>query len=88
MLRRTKNQEINGEPIIKLPSRRVEVINCDFDEDERAFYDTVEARANKSVDKLVESGQATNSLGMLILLLRLRQGMSLFGASELSKLLD
>lgn len=75
MLRRTKNQEIDGKPIIVLPARTIENIPCDFDEDERAFYSAVEARTNLAMNKFIERGTVmTNYTSVLVLLLRLRQG--------------
>jgi SNF2 family DNA or RNA helicase len=75
MLRRTKNQEINGEPIIRLPPRTIAQIACEFDEGERAFYESLEARTNAAMNKYIEGGTAEkNMMSMLILLLRLRQG--------------
>ncbi|KAF8314018.1 hypothetical protein DL93DRAFT_1101779 [Clavulina sp. PMI_390] len=74
MLRRTKNQQINGKPIIVLPPRTVEVIPCDFDEDERSFYTAVEARTSLQMNKFIEKGTVMeNYTSVLVLLLRLRQ---------------
>jgi len=76
MLRRTKNQEIDGKPIIRLPPRTVERISCEFDADERAFYQSLETRTNAAMNKYIERGTAENNMmNMLILLLRLRQGV-------------
>jgi SNF2 family DNA or RNA helicase len=74
MLRRTKNQEIDGKPIIRLPPRTIEQIPCEFDKDERAFYESLEARTNVTMNKFIAD---RNMMNMLILLLRLRQGACL-----------
>lgn len=74
MLRRTKDQEINGARIITLPDRIIEVIACIFDEDEREFYGALEARTSLSLNKFLERGEMTkNYTSILLLLLRLRQ---------------
>lgn len=74
MLRRIKTTVINGKPLLDLPDRIVNNVHCEFDEDERAFYNSVEGRIRDSVDKL----QARNDnrsvyTSILVLLLRLRQ---------------
>lgn len=75
MLRRTKNQEIDGKPIICLPPRKVEEVPCEFDQDERGFYQSLEARTNVTMNKFIAKGTAGGGMmNMLILLLRLRQG--------------
>lgn len=75
MLRRTKNTILNGKPILQLPDRIVEIIHCDFDNDERAFYNEIEEKAGSTIDKMIERGEERkNYTSMLILLLRLRQG--------------
>ncbi|KZS88385.1 hypothetical protein SISNIDRAFT_418266 [Sistotremastrum niveocremeum HHB9708] len=74
MLRRTKNTILNGKPILQLPDRIVEIIHCDFDNDERAFYNEIEEKAGSTIDKMIERGEERkNYTSMLILLLRLRQ---------------
>lgn len=76
MLRRTKNQQINGEPIIKLPPRSIEEIFCQFDPEERAFYTALEARASSTMNKIEARGELQASYtSILVLLLRLRQGI-------------
>ncbi|CCM05412.1 uncharacterized protein FIBRA_07629 [Fibroporia radiculosa] len=74
MLRRTKDTLINGKPILQLPDRKVEVVDCVFEADERAFYETINARVQTSLEKLQQQGGvAKNYTSMLVLLLRLRQ---------------
>lgn len=75
MLRRTKNTILNGKPLLDLPDRIVNQVHCEFDAEERAFYDTVEERVRKSVEKLQQQGEMGNAYtSMLVLLLRMRQG--------------
>lgn len=76
MLRRTKDQKINGEPIIKLPARDVEVVVCQFDKEERRFYEALEDRTSATMKKYKQEGNLEkNYTSVLILLLRLRQGV-------------
>lgn len=74
MLRRTKETVVNGKPILQLPDRSVGMVECHFDAQERAFYETVNTRVQDSLDKLEkQGGVAKNYTSMLVLLLRLRQ---------------
>lgn len=75
MLRRTKDTLVNGKPILELPERIVKTVDCEFDEEERAFYDTVQVRVHARLEALQkQGGVANNYTSMLVLLLRLRQG--------------
>lgn len=76
MLRRTKDQTLDGKPLISLPPRTIEVVECIFDEDERAFYSAMEAKTSLTMNKFIAKGSVMqNYTSVLILLLRLRQGM-------------
>jgi SNF2 family DNA or RNA helicase len=78
MLRRLKTDTINGKPIIELPARDVAIVHCEFDADERAFYDALAAKIEIAVSKFQRAGTAqSNYTAILTLLLRLRQGLSL-----------
>jgi SNF2 family DNA or RNA helicase len=78
MLRRTKTQTIGGKPLLSLPGRTVQVIECEFDDDERAFYKALEERTSVTINKFVRRGEVMkNYTSMLLLLLRLRQGQRL-----------
>jgi SNF2 family DNA or RNA helicase len=78
MLRRLKTDLVNGRPIIELPAREVKVVHCDFDEDERSFYDALAAKIEIAVSKFQRQGTVTqNYTAILTLLLRLRQGVYL-----------
>jgi SNF2 family DNA or RNA helicase len=77
MLRRTKNDTLNGKPLLDLPERLVENVHCEFDAEERAFYDSVQERVQTRLETLQQQGGAAkNYTSMLVLLLRLRQGSS------------
>ncbi|TDL20620.1 hypothetical protein BD410DRAFT_725354 [Rickenella mellea] len=74
MLRRKKDTLLNGKPLIELPPRIVNVQPCEFDEDEREFYDALEKKIALTINKFMKGGaQMPNYTSMLVLLLRLRQ---------------
>lgn len=72
MLRRTKSILIaNG---INLPGRHVHRQFLDFDDDERKFYNKLEAKVGNNIkNMLAGSGGGRQMLNVLLLLLRLRQ---------------
>jgi SNF2 family DNA or RNA helicase len=75
MLRRLKTDMLDGKRLIVLPERVVQVVSCDFDEDERMFYKALEEKIQVQVEKFMESGTVMNNYtAVLVLLLRLRQG--------------
>jgi len=74
MLRRRKDQLLNGEVLIKLPKRNVDIVSCEFDAVEREFYDLLEEKMKKAIAELMNGGKGNAYIGVLTLLLRLRQG--------------
>ncbi|KAG8215967.1 putative ATP-dependent helicase, partial [Butyriboletus roseoflavus] len=72
MLRRTKNQILNGKPLLQLPERILELVECSFNASEKEFYRLLENRMTSEVNKLVQSDNV-NYTHVLVLLLRLRQ---------------
>ncbi|KAJ9112340.1 hypothetical protein QFC19_000760 [Naganishia cerealis] len=83
MLRRTKDATIDGKPILNLPARKVEVVQCFFDPAERDFYDAFEQKQGLTFNKFLKAGTAlSNYTSMLTMLLRLRQGKSLREAAK------
>lgn len=73
MLRRTKNQILNGKPLLQLPERILNLVECCFNATEKEFYRLLENRMTSEVNKLVQSDHV-NYTHVLVLLLRLRQG--------------
>ncbi|KAH7910542.1 SNF2 family N-terminal domain-containing protein [Hygrophoropsis aurantiaca] len=73
MLRRKKDQVLNGKPILQLPARNVDIVYCEFDEDEKAFYSKLEGKMSNELDKLQSSEENMNYTHVLLMLLRLRQ---------------
>lgn len=75
MLRRRKDALLNGKPIIELPARDVNVLECEFDDEERAFYTALQEKVEETLNKFIKSGDISKNLtSVLVLLLRLRQG--------------
>lgn len=76
MLRRLKDTIQDGAPLIQLPPRTLEIVSCDFDEDEWAFYAALEAKASLTMNKFIKRGEVMrNYTQVMLLLLRLRQGV-------------
>ena len=42
----------DGKPILKLPGRIVQVVQCPFDAEERAFYDALEQKTALTFNKV------------------------------------
>ena len=75
MLRRTKTTQINGKPIIDLPERIIQVVECVFDASQLAFYNSIQEIVQNSLEKLQQGNINKSYTSVLVLLLRLRQGM-------------
>ena len=73
MLRRRKDQTLNGKALIELPKRTVEIVTCNFDDSERLFYDSLESKMEGVIEKLMASKGGNSYISVLLLLLRLRQ---------------
>lgn len=83
MLRRTKNTILNGKPLLDLPDRIVNSVECEFNPEERAFYDNVQKLVDTNLEKLQRAGNIQkNYTGVLVLLLRLRQGEAFLSVSS------
>ncbi|XAR66424.1 DNA helicase [Bertholletia excelsa] len=74
MLRRTKGTLLDGEPIITLPPKSVELRKVDFTKEERDFYCRLEADSRAQFAKYAAAGTVKqNYVNILLMLLRLRQ---------------
>ncbi|KAM5539722.1 hypothetical protein V8D89_006535 [Ganoderma adspersum] len=73
MLRRTKATIVNGKPILDLPARLVNVVECEFNQVEREFYNSVEQKVQSSLEQLQQGDINKAYTSVLVLLLRLRQ---------------
>ncbi|CCE65232.1 hypothetical protein TPHA_0K00980 [Tetrapisispora phaffii CBS 4417] len=73
MLRRSKSDMIDGEPILELPSKHIDIVDTKLEGDELEFYTALEAKNKKLAMKLMERKVKGNYSSILTLLLRLRQ---------------
>lgn len=74
MLRRTKGTLLDGEPIINLPPKYIELKKVDFSEEERDFYSRLEADSRAQFEEYAAAGTVKqNYVNILLMLLRLRQ---------------
>ncbi|KAF7803513.1 helicase-like transcription factor CHR28 isoform X2 [Senna tora] len=74
MLRRTKGTLLDGEPIISLPPKFVELKKVDFSDEERDFYSRLEADSRAQFQEYANAGTVKqNYVNILLMLLRLRQ---------------
>ncbi|ESK91914.1 dna repair protein rad5 [Moniliophthora roreri MCA 2997] len=77
MLRRRKDDTMNGKKLIELPKRKINIVSCPFSASEQHFYSELEGKMEKVLDKLNQDAQAVgksaNYMSVLLLLLRLRQ---------------
>ncbi|KAI9120607.1 hypothetical protein K1719_007640 [Acacia pycnantha] len=74
MLRRTKGTLLDGEPIITLPPKHVELKRVDFSREERDFYSRLEADSRAQFQEYANAGTVKeNYVNILLMLLRLRQ---------------
>ncbi|CAA6673393.1 unnamed protein product [Spirodela intermedia] len=74
MLRRTKGTLIDGEAIIKLPPKLINLKKIYFSPEEREFYSSLEADSRQKFKAFAAAGTVNqNYASILLLLLRLRQ---------------
>ena len=74
MLRRMKTSTLDGKPLVTLPAKTEEVSQVEFSDDERDYYQTLEARTSITFNKYLRAGTVgKNYSNILVLLLRLRQ---------------
>lgn len=73
-LRRTKESQLDGKPIIELPPRNDRLAYVEFKEEQRKFYQALEVQQQLVFNKYLLNGAVMkNYMHILILLLRLRQ---------------
>ncbi|CAH0480138.1 unnamed protein product [Peronospora belbahrii] len=75
LLRRTKHsRDKQGNMILQLPPKHIDLVKLEFSPDERAFYQAVYDKSRAEFNGFVASGAAkANYIAILALLLRLRQ---------------
>lgn len=73
LLRRSKTDKIDGESILELPPKKVEVVEAQLEGEEHEFYTGLENKNKQLVKKLLQRKAKGNYSSVLTLLLRLRQ---------------
>lgn len=74
MLRRKKDSQLDGKPILRLPPKGEEEVHVELSPDERDFYTQLESKSQVLFNKyLRENSIGKNYSSILVLLLRLRQ---------------
>lgn len=74
MLRRMKNSEIDGKPILQLPPKTETSDHVVFSDDEQRYYQDLESKSRVVFSKYLRQGTiGKNYSNILVLLLRLRQ---------------
>ncbi|KAK7452108.1 hypothetical protein VKT23_012213 [Stygiomarasmius scandens] len=74
LLRRTKNSQLEGEPILDLKPKNVELVKVPFSEEERDIYDSFEKKSHIRLNKFIkEKSLVKNHHFILTMILRLRQ---------------
>ncbi|OCH85007.1 hypothetical protein OBBRIDRAFT_345483 [Obba rivulosa] len=74
LLRRTKDSELEGEPLLKLPEKHIDLETIEFSEDERKLYDSFERRAQIQINRFIRDNTVLkNHSAVLVMILRLRQ---------------
>ncbi|VDB88476.1 unnamed protein product [Peniophora sp. CBMAI 1063] len=74
LLRRSKNAMLEGEPLLKLPQKHINIVTEEFSAEEREIYDHLEGRAKMQINRFIRAGTLVkNSAFVLVLILRLRQ---------------
>ncbi|KAF2158909.1 hypothetical protein M409DRAFT_61255 [Zasmidium cellare ATCC 36951] len=58
---------------MQIVKREVEIVECDFDEEEQLFYSRLQARADARLQDMMDGNHKTDYMGALVILLRLRQ---------------
>jgi SNF2 family DNA or RNA helicase len=74
VIRRTKDKKINGQRIVMLPPKRIQVLELDFSPAEDQFYKSLYSYSKGKFDEFVQSGTVLkNYANILEMLLHLRQ---------------
>lgn len=74
MLRRKKNSQLDGKPILRLPEKTETIVYAELTPEERDFYDQLEKKSQVQFSKYLRAGSiGKNYSNILVLLLRLRQ---------------
>jgi len=73
-LRRTKNDQVNGKPLVSLPSKTITVTELEFTREERAVYDAWMDQGREIILKYIRRGTLMrNYAHVFAIMVRLRQ---------------
>ena len=73
-LRRTKQDEINGKPLVSLPDKIVNIVELEFTDEERKVYDLYKDKALHFIEKYMKRGTLLkNYAHVFAMMMRLRQ---------------
>ncbi|KAB5589713.1 ATP-dependent helicase [Ceratobasidium theobromae] len=74
LLRRTKDSQLEGKPLITLPPKTIDIVELEFSPDERRIYAAVEMRQQEILTTFIREGTVMkNYSAILVMILRLRQ---------------
>lgn len=74
MMRRTKNSTLEGNPILQLKAKDIELVVTEFSKDERDLYDHFEKKTRLKINRFIKANTlAKNHAYVLVLIQRLRQ---------------
>ncbi|KAF9784773.1 SNF2 family N-terminal domain-containing protein [Thelephora terrestris] len=74
ILRRMKDAELDGEPLLVLPKKHIEIETLEFSPEEREIYADFERQAKVKVNRFIREGSLLkNHAAVLVMILRLRQ---------------
>ncbi|KIJ64280.1 hypothetical protein HYDPIDRAFT_175635 [Hydnomerulius pinastri MD-312] len=73
LLRRTKDAELDGKPILQLPTKNIDLVMLDFSADERELYDQFEKRSHIQINRFIKNRTLLKKYVLLVMILRLRQ---------------
>ncbi|EPQ55741.1 P-loop containing nucleoside triphosphate hydrolase protein [Gloeophyllum trabeum ATCC 11539] len=71
LLRRTKDAKLEGEPLLQLPKKNVDVVELEFSSEERDLYDSFEKRVAFRINRFYREGTILKKY--VVMILRLRQ---------------
>ncbi|KAF8958574.1 SNF2 family N-terminal domain-containing protein [Flammula alnicola] len=74
LLRRTKDSTLEGQPLLQLPLKHIEIVKLKFTPEEREVYDVFEKRTKIQLNRFMRNNTLIkNHAAVLVMILRLRQ---------------
>ncbi len=73
-LRRTKEDEVNGQPLVKLPKKEVRIKHLEFTQEEKTIYKAYETKGREIIMRFLRRGTLLNNYAhVFAIMMRLRQ---------------